>query len=87
LAEFANVVPLKGGNTNDGLITKEATDNGSSQDRERCGKSRFTGITLPSSSLNPSREWWLLTTWLSIGKMNYLEGMSKTKRSDDSSAA
>ena len=56
LGEFTDAVPLKGGNTNDCLITREATDNGSSQDRDRYGKSRFNGITLPSSRLNPSRD-------------------------------
>jgi hypothetical protein len=56
LAGFTNAATLKGGYVNDGLITREATDNGSSQDRERCGKSCFDGITLPSSMLNPSRE-------------------------------
>ena len=55
-AGFTNATALKSGCVNDGLITKEATDNGSSQDRDRCGKSHSLGLLCPPPGLNPSRD-------------------------------
>ena len=47
---FTDATTLKGGYVNGDWITREATENGSSEYRDRCGKSRLNGITLPSSN-------------------------------------
>ena len=87
---IADVVHLKAplrdvsGCTSSDWSTREATEDGSSQDRGGMVYPDFLGITLPSSSLNPSRDDMdaarEVNTFLRISYNNILRCFSKYRK-------